>query len=122
MPIRPGAAPAREAAAAWPNSWKPAESTVTANTSSSSHGCSNAWWVADASPFVASTQTVTTANATSTGTTTTGDSSAWNGRVMRCVRAGSVTSLRKRIRSRGSARRTSGSEPSASRSRPSGRS
>ncbi len=50
--MTPGMAPPRRAAAAWPNSWKPADSTVTATTSSSSPGLSNASCAAAARPLL----------------------------------------------------------------------
>ena len=51
MPITPGVEPPRRAAAAWPNSWKPAEKTVTTKISTSSPGLCSASWVAEASPL-----------------------------------------------------------------------
>ena len=120
--MAPGVAPPRRAAAAWPNSWNPAENTVAANTSSSRNGLSNASKVAEARPFSQSTHQHTARNPTSTATTTIGANSAAKGAVSRRVRSGSVTAYLKRSASSGFALRSSGSEPSAATIRPAGRS
>ena len=89
--MTPGVAPPYLAAAACPNSWNPAITTVTANTSSSSPGRSNASYAAEASPLRKNTHQHTTLNASSSATTTKGRNRTLNGSVSRRVRSGSVT-------------------------------
>ena len=120
--MAPGVAPPRRAAAAWPNSWKPAESTVTTRISSTRPGLAKASCVAEASPLTISTHQHVARKAAVTATTIRGLNSVANGAVIFRVRSGSVTEYRKRMPSSGFDFFTAGSEPSASRSRPSGRS
>src|SRR4051794_1101960 len=84
-------------------------------------GKANACAVAAASPCRNSTQNETAPKASTTGTTTSGENRTAKGAVTRRVTTGSLTTLRNRSASRGFDRRTSGSLPSARRSRPSGR-
>ena len=95
---------------------------MTMNTRMSTPGFSNAACVAAASPSTASSHQQTNANASMTGTAMNGVKRRANGAVMRRARSGFATTARRRIRSIGSAFFNSGSPPSASRSRPSGRS
>jgi hypothetical protein len=113
VPIAPGVDPPYRAAAACPNSWNPAETTVKANTVSSRAGWSNAWWVAEASPLWRSTQPHTAKNAATSTTTTTGAKSSANGAVTRLVASGSETTYLNLSANKGFERRTSGSDPSA---------
>ena len=92
-PWRPGVAPPRRAAAAWPNSWKPAESTVTTRTSSSRPGLAKASWVAEASPLTNSTHQHMARKAAVTAHHDQGVNSAANGAVIRRVPSGSVTDV-----------------------------
>ena len=120
--MTPGTAPPRRAAAAWPNSWKPAENTVTAITSSSSPGLSNASCAAAARPRSSRTHQHTTRNASSTTAISTGLNRRANGDVIRRVRSGSLTAYLNRSASSGLDFLTSGWLPSGLVSRPSGRS
>ena len=94
MPITPGVDPPRRAAAAWPNSWKPAESTVTMKTASSRPGWWNASCVAEARPLSSSSHQQSQKNAAVMATTSTGWNRRANGAVSRSVFAGSVIDTR----------------------------
>ena len=120
--MTPGVAPPYRAAAACPNSWKPADTTVTTNTRMSSPGRSNASYAADARPFRKNTHQHTTVNARSRATTIQGRKRNRNGSVSRRVRSGSVTAYRKRRASRGFRFFISGLLPSVSTRSPRGRS
>ncbi len=64
---------------------------MTAKTSSSRPGSSNAWWVAEARPFTSSTQAATATKPSSRAVTTTGWNNRAKGAVTRRVTAGSLT-------------------------------
>ncbi len=74
--MAPGVAPPRRAAAACPNSWKPADSTVTSRISSTRPGLAKASWVAEASPLTISTHQQMARKAAVTATTISGLNSA----------------------------------------------
>src|SRR5919107_1040118 len=88
----PGVAPPYRHAAAWPSSWKPADSTTSAVISSSSPGLSNAWAVADATPFSMTTNHSVAAKPARIGTRIQGRKRKVNGRVSRRVASGFDTS------------------------------
>jgi len=112
--MAPGVAPPYRAAAAWPNSWKPADTMVKAKTISSSPGWSKAWSVAEARPFSSRTQAHTATNASRTVATTNGLNKRANGAVIRRVTDGSETTYRNVSASSGFDLLTSGCDPSAS--------
>ncbi len=89
--MAPGVAPPRRAAAACPNSWNPADSTVTTRISSTSPGLAKASCVAEARPLTISTHQQLARKAAVTRTTISGLKSTAKGAVMRRVRSGSVT-------------------------------
>ncbi len=120
--MTPGVAPPRRAAAACPNSWKPAEKTVTAKTSTSRPGLSNASYVAEASPLRKNTHHVTPAKTAITTSTSSGLNSRAKGDVRRRVRSGSLTAYLNRSASSGLDFSTCGWDPSSPTRSPEGRS
>ena len=119
-PITPGVAPPYLQAAAWPNSWKAADSTIIAHSASTIPGWKTAWWSAEARPFSTSTHQLIAANASSTGIATTGANSAANGAVRRRVTRSLVMTTFSLSASSGLFLRVTGSAPSAATTRPSG--
>src|SRR5215217_3028050 len=106
--MAPGVDPPYRAAAAWPNSWNPADSTVTAKTSNKKPGLWNASYAADARPLSKSSHQHRYTNAATKPTTGSGPNSRANGRVIRSVRRLSVTTYLNRSASSGFDLRTCG--------------
>jgi len=97
----PGVAPPYRQAAAWPSSWKPAEATASANTSSNRPGSWNASAVADATPLWNRTNQNTPTKQARIGHITHGRNRTVNGAVSLLVSVGLVTRTFQRSASSG---------------------